>query len=99
MPGVLAVEKKKGKRIEGYLADFFELPRDIVMDLSRLTLIGDRQLHLENHKGIVEYGSCRIKVKTGSGLLIIRGEGLVIRNLYAAELYVEGDIQTLEIAK
>jgi len=91
--------KKKGKKIEGYLADFFELPRDIVLDLPRLTLIGGRQLHLENHKGIVEYGIKRIKVETASGLLIIRGEGLVIRSLYAGELYVEGDIEALEIAR
>jgi sporulation protein YqfC len=53
---VKPVEKKeKAKRIEGSLADFFELPRDIVLDLSRLTLIGNRQIYLENHKGIVEY--------------------------------------------
>ncbi len=95
------VEKKKDKtkKIEGYLANFFELPRDIVQDLSRLTLIGDRQLYLENHKGIVEYGDQRIKVRTTSGLLIIKGEDLAIRNLYAAELYVEGEINSLEIAK
>ena len=95
------VEKKKDKtkKIEDYLANFFDLPRDIVLDLSRLTLVGDRQLYLENHKGIVEYGNQTIKVRTNSGLLIIKGEDLVIRNLYAAELYVEGEIDSLEIAR
>jgi sporulation protein YqfC len=97
---VKPVEKKdKARRIEGSLADFFELPRDIVLDLSRLTLIGNRQIYLENHKGIVEYEEGRIKVRTNSGILVINGKNLVIRNLYAAELYVEGDIDSLEIIR
>ena len=93
------MEKKKDrdKKIEGFLADVFELPRDIVQDLSRLTLIGRRQLCLENHKGILEYGEGRIKVQTGSGVLVIRGANLVIRNLYPAEMLVEGDIESLEM--
>jgi len=93
------MQEKMGKKLQGYMAEFFELPRDIVLDLSRLTLIGDRQLHLENHKGIVEYGSEGIKVMTSSGLLFIRGQGLVLRHLYAAELCVEGEIQALELSR
>jgi hypothetical protein len=41
----------------------------------------------------------RIKVRTNSGILVINGQNLVIRNLYAAELYVEGDIESLEIIR
>ncbi len=92
-------KKEKAKRIESSLADFFELPRDIVLDLARLTLIGNRQIYLENHKGIVEYDEKRIKVRTKSGTLVITGQDLVIRNLYAAELYVEGGIESLEIIR
>lgn len=92
-------KKTKARKFEGSLADFFELPRDIVLDLSRLTLIGNRQLYLENHKGIVEYDEHKIRVRTNSGTLVITGENLVIRNLYAAELYVEGDIDSLEIIR
>lgn len=90
-------KKEKSKKIESSLADFFELPRDIVLDLSRLTLIGNKQIYLENHKGIVEYDDRRIRVRTNSGILVITGQDLVIRNLYAVELYVEGDIESLEI--
>ena len=90
-------KKEKAKKVEGSLADFFELPKDIVLDLSRLTLIGNKQVYLENHKGIVEYEERRIRVRTKSGILVISGENLVIKNLYAAELYIEGDIESLEI--
>ncbi len=88
--------EKKGN-IQGSLADFFELPKDVILDLSRLTIIGNKQLYLENHKGIIEYGEERIKIKTSNGVLIIKGKNFTIRNLYAEELYVEGEISSIEI--
>ena len=92
-------KENRGKRAQAYLADIFELPRDILLDLSRLTLVGSRQLYLENHKGIVQYRHGIIKVRVKSGLLTIKGEDLVLRSLYTAELYVEGEIHSLEIAR
>ena len=92
-------KENRGKKAQAYLADIFELPRDIMLDLSRLTLVGSRQLYLENHKGIVEYRQGIIKVRVKNGLLAIKGEGLVLRSLYTAELYVEGEIHSLEIVR
>ncbi len=91
--------KGKKQKIQGSLADFFELPRDIVLDLPRITLIGSRQLYLENHKGIVEYSDERIKVRVSGGVFLIGGEELTIRNLYASELYVEGEILFTEFIR
>ena len=92
-------KENRGKRAQAYLADIFELPRDILLDLSRLTLVGSRQLYLENHKGILHYRQGMIKVRVKSGLLTIKGEDLVLRSLYTAELYVEGEIHSLEIIR
>lgn len=89
----------RGQKLKSSLADFFDFPRDIMLDLSRLILIGNRQVYLENHQGIIEYEEKRIKVKTSSGVLIIKGENLTIRSLYTKELAVEGEIASLEIER
>ena len=34
------------------------------MDLPRITLIGNLQLFVENHKGIIEYSDSRIRINT-----------------------------------
>ena len=41
-------------------AELFDLPADIVAGLCHLEMIGDRQLFLEGHGGILSYGTERI---------------------------------------
>jgi len=89
--------KEKKNRLQSTFADFFELPRDLVLDLPRIILVGKRQIYIENHKGIVEYSTTRIKVNTGVGVAILAGENLTVRNLYAKDLFIEGDISSLTI--
>ncbi len=89
--------KEKKNRLQSTFADFFELPRDLVLDLPRIILVGKRQVYIENHKGIVEYSPTRIKVNTGVGVAILVGENLTVRNLYAKDLFIEGDISSLTI--
>ena len=47
--------EKKGRK-EGLLektAEVFDLPGDVVAGLPRVELLGDHQLRMENHKGIL----------------------------------------------
>lgn len=74
------------------LADMFELPRDIVLDLPKITLIGNIQAFVENHKGIIEYVPTRVRINTTRGELMVTGERLQIGNIGRDEIVVEGRI-------
>ena len=37
-------------------AQAFDLPADTLTGLPRIELVGDRELRMENHKGILAYG-------------------------------------------
>lgn len=87
------MSRESKKRVEYLLAHFLELPKDVVMDLPRITLLGDMQLYVENHRGIIEYTKERIRISTGLGELLINGSSLVLRNIFPDEIAVDGKIK------
>jgi sporulation protein YqfC len=78
------------------MAAFLEIPPDIVLDLPRLTMLGNKQLLVENHKGIIEYTPVLVRVKLSQGELAVTGDGLSIGNLQLEHILVEGTIRSLE---
>ena len=78
------------------IADLLELPRDIVLDLPKITLVGNLQLYIENHKGIIEYSTGLVQVNTKAGILVVTGTGLTIRTIVVEEIIIVGRIDRVE---
>jgi sporulation protein YqfC len=74
-----------------------DLPQDVVFDLPRLTMIGDRQLYIENHRGVLHFSSDRLRLALSKGELEVTGDGLVIRTIWTEEVFVEGQIKNIEM--
>ena len=92
--------EKKGRK-EGLLertAEVFDLPGDVVAGLPRVELLGDRQLRMENHKGILAYGSEEIHISGGKLIVKVRGTNLTLRAMNASELLITGDIIGVDLA-
>ncbi|MBC9785043.1 sporulation protein YqfC [Heliobacillus mobilis] len=91
---------ERGKqRLQKALAGLLEMPKDVLMDYPKVTMIGNVQLVLENHRGIVEYTEERIRVLVTGGQLEIFGEKLVLRTILPEELMVEGRIHQVHFPK
>lgn len=88
--------KKKMNGIKSNFSEILELPKDIMLDLPKVTLIGNLQLYIENHKGIIEYGSLRIRVNTNAGILRILGKNMVIKTIVTEEIIIVGEIESVE---
>ncbi|HZX47346.1 MAG TPA: sporulation protein YqfC [Clostridia bacterium] len=86
----------KSEIIKKGIADLLELPRDIVLDLPKITLVGNLQLYIENHKGIIEYSTGLIRINTKSGILVVTGSDLSIRTIVIEEIIVAGRIDKVE---
>jgi sporulation protein YqfC len=93
MPGLLQ-RRKKGSFKE-IIADFFELPQEIILDLPRVTQVGNVQLYIENHRGVIAYDENEIRLSVKNGEIIIRGEKMQIKNLLEEELLIKGVIGSL----
>ena len=74
------------------LVKAFEIPEDVMDDLSRLTMLGNKQLLIENHRGIIEYTPTYIRLNLVDGILVIKGTHLVLGNLQLEQILVEGKV-------
>ncbi|SCX94010.1 sporulation protein YqfC [Alkaliphilus peptidifermentans] len=87
---------KKTEEIKKTIADILELPQDIVLDLPKITMVGNLQLYVENHKGIVEYSSNRVRIFTKCGVLRVIGKNLLLKNIVLEEIVIVGEIREVE---
>ncbi|MGE5415225.1 MAG: sporulation protein YqfC [Acidobacteriota bacterium] len=91
----MSKKKNEPEKLDWVLADLLELPKDLVLDLPRITIVGQRELALENHKGIIEYGTEQIKINLARGYLEIDGEALELKFIMQDELSIVGKINAL----
>jgi len=104
----MSVKKSRKKRnaeeepktsLKQKMSDVLELPKEIVLNVPKLTMIGNNNLMIENYKGIVEYDNSRIRLNTASGIVRITGEWLSIKEITSEDVMVEGTITSLEFLK
>ncbi|MDX9870809.1 MAG: sporulation protein YqfC [Clostridia bacterium] len=75
-----------------HIAGFLEIPSDILYDLPKITLIGNLQLYIENHRGIIAYAPEAIRIAASTGEVEILGRELIIRSISREEIYLDGQI-------
>ena len=73
-------------------AEMFDLPTDGIAGVPRLELVGDGELRVENHKGILAYGREEIHISGGIYLIKISGQDLELRAMTGIELLITGKI-------
>ena len=73
-------------------AEMFDLPADGIAGVPRLELVGDGELRVENHKGILAYGREEIHISGGIYLIKISGQALELRAMTGIELLITGKI-------
>jgi len=83
------------KKVKKQLSDFLEMPGEVMMDMPKITMVGDIKLYIENHRGIIEYSSTGVRVSVMEGEVAVAGEGLMLRNVLPDEICVEGKIKSL----
>jgi sporulation protein YqfC len=84
------------KKLNEWTSQVIDLPPDVTLDLPRLTLIGNRKLFIENHRGLVQFSSEHLKLAIHNGLLELLGSDLMIRTISAEEISIEGLINELK---
>lgn len=91
------IMKRQIENAKYTISEALELPIDIMMDLPKLTVIGNIEASLLNHKGIIEYTQETIRINTKSGVFKITGEGLQIKTILSEEIIIVGLIENIEI--
>lgn len=88
---------RKKKHFGAFFADVLEMPEELALDLPRITLVGNINLNVENHKGIISYSASEVRLRVSDGYLIARGSGFALRSINKTDIFLEGEISNLAI--
>ena len=80
-------------------ADVFDLPADVIGSLPHLELIGDCQLLLGSHQGILAYSREAIDINCGKLIVRIGGQELELMAMNDSELRIKGKIEKVELVR
>ncbi len=86
-------------KLKEKFTEILELPKEIVLDMPKLTMLGNGDLIIENYKGIVEYDEDVLRVNTTSGIIKVKGINIYIKEITSDSIMVYGDILSLEFFK
>lgn len=76
-------------------ADLFDLPADVRGGLMHIEMTGNREVYIENHKGILELSETEVRLNTGSGCVKITGADIGVIAMNADEIRLSGIIAGL----
>ncbi|MBS4199713.1 sporulation protein YqfC [Bacillus sp. FJAT-49732] len=85
--------KKWTNKLRKWMAFKTELPADVVMDLPRVTIVGQLHIYIENHKGLLVFTDKELRLLLKQGQLLIKGNSFVIKTILPDELLLEGKIE------
>lgn len=72
---------RHGKEV---ITEKLNIPREISLDVPKIIVIGNREITIENHKGIITFDVNEIKINSRVGAIKIQGSKFEI-------LYIGGD--------
>ncbi len=75
-----------------WVTNKWQLPPDILMDLPRITMVGQLHIYIENHRGVLRFSNQELRLRLKQGQLLIKGDAFVIKTILPEELLLEGRI-------
>ncbi len=90
------MEKQVVGRLKRKAVAMLELPKEIVLDLPLVSLVGNEEFNIENYKSIIEYTGASVKINTASGIISISGRGLCLKQITSERIKITGFFSKIE---
>ncbi len=83
------------KNKENRFSKFLEMPKEIISNVPKITMVGFEEMIIENYKGILEYEEFYVRVNTFIGIININGFNLRLNQLTDEAVSVKGKIESI----
>ncbi|MFD0048299.1 sporulation protein YqfC [Actinomycetes bacterium NPDC127524] len=84
--------RKWGQKLKRLMVQTMDLPQDVMMDLPRITIIGQLHIYIENHRGLLTFTDTEVRLMLKKGQLLIKGNAFVIKTILPEEIMLQGTI-------
>lgn len=86
------MKKKPKSSIREQFTEALDIPREVVIDLPVITIVGNREISIENFNRLIEYTNERIRLDTKSGVISMEGIDLEAKSMTAEIITIKGKI-------
>lgn len=77
------------------IAEKLDIPKDIMMSLPKITITGDEEITIENHKGIILFERNLIRINTKIRAINIQGENFEILYIGDSTITISGKFKSI----
>lgn len=84
------------KNLKNMVTDATNIPKDVILGVPLIRLVGQEEFYIENYRGILEYTNEFIRIQTKIGQIHLTGKKLEIIYYTNDEMKVTGIIEKLE---
>ncbi|MCI0181871.1 MAG: sporulation protein YqfC [Acidibacillus sp.] len=83
-------------KTEHMAADLLEVPKDTLLHVPRVMLVGNEQVVVDNYKAILSFEPELIRIALVKGEVAIKGNGLVLKVIVPEQLVIEGTVSSVD---
>lgn len=84
------------KQISNKIIHTLDLPEDLFLGLANISLIGNKEIYISNHQGILSYEEDETNILLKNYQIQIKGKGLQITFYSKEDITISGYIRSLE---
>jgi sporulation protein YqfC len=84
------------RKLRNWTYEKLDLPKDIIFNLPRLTMVGNKELFIENHLDVIHFSPNKLILSLIEGSVEIEGSELMIRSIFPQEVLIEGVIMNIK---
>ena len=78
------------------VSKFLEIPREVIINIPKITITGFDEIMIENFKGILEYEDFFARISTSIGNININGFNLKLNQMTDDDILVSGKIENID---
>ena len=87
--------KEKIEKSREILTEKLDLPKDVILNLPKITIVGDSEITIENHKGIILFERNIIKINTKIKIVNIEGKNFEILYIGDSTITMSGKFKSV----
>lgn len=81
------------------IATAVDLQDEPIPGMPLVEIAGERRVLIENHRGVLEYGTERIRVKVKFGHVCVCGSGLELARMNRGQLVISGVVNEVQLIR
>ena len=90
---------KKARSMLRLMAEAADTPQELLPGMPLIEITGAGRVLIENHGGVTEYETDRIRVRLRFGAVVIRGNRLKITRMSKCQLVISGSLAGVDLER